>query len=181
MTAFFSEALGHHDRAAFSSGNQRIDGYFRQTISQDVKRGYAACFVLVEKASAKIAGFYALSSHSIALTELPADVSRKLPRYPSVPAVLIGWLGRDAGFRGQHIGPMLLADAITRLAAAPVGIHALCADAIDDAAAAFYREHQFQPFINRPNSFYLPMKTALALALTAQAGKNQALSAPKPQ
>ena len=178
MTAFFSEAVAQHDRSAFSSGNERIDGYFRQTISQDVKRGYAACFVLVEKVSAKIAGFYTLSSHSIALTELPADVSRKLPRYPSVPAVLIGWLGRDAGFRGQHIGPMLLADAITRLAAAPVGIHALCADAIDDAAAAFYREHQFQPFISRPNSFYLSMKTALAL--TAQAG-SQAWAAPKPR
>ena len=178
MTAFFSEALGHHDRAAFSSGNERIDGYFRQTVSQDVKRGYAACFVLVEKASAKIAGFYTLSSHSIALTELPADVSRKLPRYPSVPAVLIGWLGRDAGFRGQQIGPMLLADAITRLAAAPVGIHALCADAIDDAAAAFYREHQFQPFVSRPNSFYLPMKTALALV---PQGGSKDLAAPKPR
>ncbi len=179
MTAFFSEALARHDRSAFTSGNERIDGYFRQTVSQDVKRGYAACYVLVEKASAKIAGFYTLSSHSIPLTELTEELTRKLPRYPSVPAVLIGWLGRDAGFRGQQIGPMLLADAITRLAAAPVGIHALCADAIDDAAAAFYREHQFQPFINRPNSFYLPMKTALAL--TAQAGKNQALSVPKPR
>ena len=83
-------------------------------------------------------------------------------------------LGHDAAFHGQHIGPMLLADAITRLAAAPVGIHALCADAIDDAAAAFYREHQFQPFISRPNSFYVSMKTALAL--TAQAG-SKALSA----
>ena len=58
---------------------------------------------------------------------------------------------------------MLLADAITRLAAAPVGIHALCAEAIDHAAAAFYREHQFQPFISRAHSFYLPMKTALVL------------------
>ena len=114
MTAFFSEALGKYDRSAFTSGNERIDNYFRQTISQDVKRSYAAGFVLVDKASAKIAGFYTLSSHSIPLTDLPVEVIRKLPRYPSIPAVLIGWLGRDAGFRGQHIGPMLLADAITR-------------------------------------------------------------------
>jgi ribosomal protein S18 acetylase RimI-like enzyme len=163
VTAFFSEALAKHDRSAFTSGNERIDGYFRQTISQDVRRGYAACYVMVEKASAKIAGFYTLSSHSIPLTELPADIIRKLPRYPSVPAVLIGWLGHDVSFRGQHVGSMLLADAITRLTAAPVGIHALCADAIDDAAVAFYSEHQFQPFSGRPHSFSLPMKTALAL------------------
>ncbi len=163
MTAFFSEALGKHDRSAFASGNERIDTYFRQTVSQDVKRDYAACYVLIERAGAKIAGFYTLSSHSIPLTELAPDVARKLPRYPSVPAVLIGWLGRDASFRGQHVGSMLLADAITRLAAAPMGLHAICADAIDDAAAAFYREHQFQPFVSRPNAFYLSMKTALLL------------------
>jgi ribosomal protein S18 acetylase RimI-like enzyme len=169
VTAFFSEALGKHDRSAFTSGNEKVDAYFRQTISQDVKRGYATCYVLVDRTSAKLAGFYTLSSRGIPLTELQADVTRKLPRYPSIPAVLIGWLGRDASFRGQHVGSMLLADAITRLAAAPVGIHALCADAIDEAAADFYREHQFQPFISRPHSFYLPMKTALTLVAHAQA------------
>lgn len=169
--AFFSEALGKHDRSAFASGNERIDAYIRQTVSQDIKRGYAACYVLVEKASGKLAGFYTLSSHSIPLTEIAPDLARKLPRYPSVPAVLIGWLGRDASFRGQHVGSMLLADAITRLAAAPIGLHTICADAIDDAAAAFYREHQFQLFASRSNAFYLPMKTALALVAERKPGR----------
>ena len=163
MTRFASEALGKHDRSAFSSGNERIDSYFRQTVSQDIKRNYAACYVLVEQASGKLAGFYTLSSHSIALTELAPEWAKKLPRYPSVPAVLIGWLGRDLVFRGQHIGAMLLYDAIARLAASPVGAHAICADAIDDDAAAFYQSHQFQPFLSRPHSLYLPMKTAFEL------------------
>ena len=140
-----------------------------------MKRGYAACYVLVETASKRLAGFYTLSSHSIPLTELAADVTRKLPRYPSVPAALIGWLGRDASFRGQHVGAMLLADAITRLAAAPIGVHAICADATDDAAAAFYREHQFQPFLSRSHTLYLPMKTALTLLATST-GKAKSLS-----
>lgn len=162
MTAFFSEVFGKHDRTGFASGNERIDGYFRQTLSQDVKRGYARCYVLIEKSSQRLAGFYTLSSHSIPLTEVPEDVARKLPRYPSIPAALIGWLGRDLSFRGQHVGSLLLADAITRLASAPVGIHAICADAIDDAAKAFYLEHQFQAFSGRPDSLFLPFKTALA-------------------
>jgi ribosomal protein S18 acetylase RimI-like enzyme len=97
-------------------------------------------------------------------------VVKKLPRYPSVPAVLIGCLGRDMASRGAHVGSMLLADAIARLAAAPLGVHALCADAIDETAAAFYREHQFQPFGSRPGSFYLPMKTAVA-AMTVGGSK----------
>jgi hypothetical protein len=103
VTAFFSEVLARHDRSAFASSNERIDAYFRQTVSQDVKRGYAACYVLIEKTSAKLAGFYTLSSHSIPLTEVAPDLARKLPRYPSVPAVLIGWLGRDTAFAGQHV------------------------------------------------------------------------------
>ena len=168
MTGFYSEALGKHDRSAFASGNERIDACFRQTVSQDVKRGYAACYVLVEKASERLAGFYTMSSHSIPLTALAPDLARKLPRYPSVPAVLIGWLSRDESFRGRQVGSMLLADAITRLAAAPIGLHAICADAIDDTAGAFYRVHQFQPFASRPNAFYLPMKTAHALIADRQ-------------
>ena len=163
MSRFVSEALGKHDRSNFSSGNERIDRYFRQTVSQDIKRNYAACYVLIEQASAKLAGFYTLSSHSIPLTELSQELAKKLPRYPSVPAVLIGWLGRDLAFRGQNIGALLLYDAIARLAASPVGAHAICADATDEAAAAFYQAHGFLPFLSRPRSLYLPMKTAFEL------------------
>jgi hypothetical protein len=45
----------------------------------------------------------------------------------------------------------------------PVGAHALCADAIDEAGAAFYRAHQFRRFASRPPNPYLPLKTAAAL------------------
>ncbi len=163
MTRFFSERLGSHERSAFTSGNDRIDAYFHQVVSQDIKRKYAACYVLMERASGKLAGFYTLSSHAIALTEIPQAMAKKLPRYPSVPAVLIGWLGRSVEHRGQQVGTLLLADAIHRLAHSGVGVHAICADAINDDAAAFYRRHQFQPFASRENSFFLPMKTATSL------------------
>jgi ribosomal protein S18 acetylase RimI-like enzyme len=163
VTRFVSELLGQHDRARFVSGNERIDRYFRETVSQDVKRNYAACHVLVERSTGQIAGFHTLSAHSVPLTDVAQELARKLPRYPSVPAVLIGWMGRDLAFRGAGVDPLLLYDAIRRVAKAPVGAHAICADAIDDAAAAFYRDHQFQPLVSRPQSLFLPMKTALAL------------------
>jgi ribosomal protein S18 acetylase RimI-like enzyme len=163
VTRFFSEILGKHERATFTSGNDRIDRYFRETVSQDVKRSYAACYVLVERDTGKIAGFYTLSAHSVPLNEVAPELAKKLPRYPSVPAVLIGWMGRDMAFRGAGVGTMLLYDAINRVAKATVGAHAICADAIDDAAGAFYQDHQFQPLVSRPQSLYLPMKTALML------------------
>lgn len=161
MSRFVSDALGKRDRTGFSSGNDRIDGYFRDIVSQDVKRRYAACYVLVETATDGIAGFYTLSSTNIPLTDIPADLARKLPRYPTVPAILIGWLGRDEKFRGENLGAMLLYDAIARAAGSSAGAHAICADAIDDAAAAFYERHGFAPLESRPRSFFLPVATGL--------------------
>ena len=160
MTRFFSEALGKRDRAAFTSGNDRIDAYFRTAVSQDVKRNYAACYVLVERDSARMAGFYTLSANHIPLPDIPPDIARKLPRYPHVPAVLIGWLGRDLGFRGQNIGGLLLHDAIARVAASQIGVSALFAEAIDEAAQAFYFRHQFIALVHRPRSLFLPWATA---------------------
>lgn len=161
MSRFYSEALGGHDRKTFASGNEKIDSYFRHSVSQDIKRRYAACNVLVERETGKLAGFYTLSAIHIPLTDLPPDISKKLPRYPVVPATLIGWLARDLAFRGQGIGPMLLQDAIVRIAKSNIGVYAICADAIDEDAAAFYRDHLFTPFTSRKHSFFLPMKTAL--------------------
>jgi ribosomal protein S18 acetylase RimI-like enzyme len=161
VSRFVSEVLGKHDRAAFASGNDRIDVYFRNVVSQDVRRGYAACYVLVERDSGKLAGFYTLTSSSIPLDEMPPVMARKLPRYPIVPAVLIGWLARDIGFRGQNIGAMLLYDAFARIAKSPVAAFAIFADAIDDEAVAFYRKNLFIPFAAKPRSLFLPVATAL--------------------
>jgi hypothetical protein len=58
---------------------------------------------------------------------------------------------------------MMLYDAIQRVVKAPVGVYAICADAIHENAAAFYRQHQFQPLLSRPQTLFLPIKTAIAL------------------
>jgi ribosomal protein S18 acetylase RimI-like enzyme len=163
VSRFFSEALAKHDRSTFTSGNEKIDHYFRTVVSQDVKRRYAACYVLIEGESRRLAGFYTLSSSAIPLTEIPSELTKKLPRYPTVPAVLIGWMGRDAGFHGQNIGSLLLYDAIARIASSPVGAHAIFADAIDEAAKAFYQKHFFIPLANRPQSLFIEVATALRL------------------
>ncbi len=172
--------LGAHERAGFNCGHERIDRYFHEAVSQDVKRRYAACYVLVDKASGKLAGFYTLSAHSIALNDITPALAKKLPRYPTVPAALIGWLGRDLSFRGQEVGSMLLYDAIARVATSPMGAHAICADAIDAAAEALYEAHQFERFTSRPGSFFLPVKTALALvALPAKPAPRERPTRPR--
>ena len=86
----------HHDRAAFSCGNEILDHYLKEMASQDARRHVAAPFVLVEKNSPKaILGYYTLSVLSVDVGELPVDVARKLPSYPVVPATLLGRLAVD--------------------------------------------------------------------------------------
>jgi ribosomal protein S18 acetylase RimI-like enzyme len=152
-----------HKRADFTCVNDRIDNYFREAVSQDVKRQYATCFVAREIATTRVAGFYTLSSSNVPLNEVPEPLAKKLPRYPTVPAVLIGWLARHSDYAGHGLGEALLFDAIKTVAAAPIGAHAIFADAIDDAAAAFYAAFGFTPLVKRPRTLYLPVATALGL------------------
>lgn len=165
MSARFAiEPLSNsHDRSDFSCGNVRIDAYFLKAVSQDVKRDYAACFVARELTTDRIAGFYTLSSSNVPLTEVPKPLAKKLPRYPAVPAVLIGWLARHNDFAGIGLGEALLVDAIRTVANAPIGAHAVFADAIDDKAAAFYTAFGFTPLLERPRTLYLPLSVALSL------------------
>ena len=152
-----------HQRKAFSCGNERIDRYFHEAVTQDIKRRYASCFVARELETGRVAGFYTLSSSNVPLTAVPEPLASRLPRYPTVPAALIGWLGRDQSYAGVGLGEALLFDAIKTVAQAPLGIHAIFADAIDGKAAAFYASFGFIALNDRPNTLYLPVATALDL------------------
>lgn len=151
------------ERADFACGVDRINTYFRTGVSQDVSRRYATCFVARETETNRLAGFYTLSSNSVLLNEIPPDLAKKLPRYPTVPAALIGWLARHQDFSGCGLGELLLFDAIKTVATASIGAHAIFADAIDNDAANFYAAYDFVPLIDKPHTLYLPMATALAV------------------
>lgn len=97
------------------------------------------------------------------MLDLPSETAKRLPRYPVVPAALIGRLAIDRQYRGRGLGAALLIDAIARAARADTAIFAALVDAKDDAAAAFYRHHGFQPFAARPRTLFLPIGTALKL------------------
>lgn len=152
-----------HQRKAFSCGNERIDRYFHEAVTQDIKRRYATCFVARDLETDRVAGFYTLSSSNVPLMAVPEPLASRLPRYPTVPAVLIGWLGRDHSYAGFGLGEALLFDAIKTVAEAPIGAHAIFADAIDGKAAAFYAAFGFMPLTDRSNTLYLPVATAQRL------------------
>ena len=98
-----------HNRADFSCGDASLDGYLKQQAGQDLRRACATPFVLVpERGGTLILGYYTLSSYGIDIGELPADLAKKLPRYPVIPATLLGRLAVDHRYQGQGIGRALM-------------------------------------------------------------------------
>lgn len=156
--AFVIEALApEHDRARFVSGVEPLDRYFREQAGQDVRRRVTACYVAVEAATRKIAGFYTLSASSVPLAEVPEQLSKRLPRYAAVPVACLGRLAVHQDYRGQKLGAALLWDAIMRALRSEMGVFALVVDAKDDQAADFYRHHGFIALSSLPNQLVLPL------------------------
>ena len=147
-----------HDRTAFNSDSEPLNRYLREQATQDVRRRVAACFVALADGS-RIAGYYTLASASLLLADLPASVGKKLPRYPTVPAVRLGRLAVDQAFKGQGLGGALLADALDRAVRSEIAAYALMVDAKDEAAAAFYRHHGFIALSDSPFTLFLPLAT----------------------
>ena len=117
MSRFVVEALNsEHDRLSFDCGNDALNRYFHAQVTQDVRRDFAKCFVGIEITSRRVAGYFTLASSSVKLESFPADITKKLPRYPVIPAALIGRFAVDRDYHGQGLGASLIADAIERVA-----------------------------------------------------------------
>jgi ribosomal protein S18 acetylase RimI-like enzyme len=151
-----------HDRKRFDSGSEPLDRYLREQVSQDIRRRVAACFVALADEQ-RIAGYYTLASASVPLDQLPAATAKKLPRYPSVPAVRMGRLAVDRAFKGQGLGGALLADALQRAANSEIAAYALIVDAKDESAAAFYRHHGFIALPSAALRLFLPLASVASL------------------
>lgn len=145
-----------HERGAFSCGVGPLDRYFRTQAGQDARKRVAAPFVLLSPEGA-VAGYYTLSAFLIRLADLPAEMARKLPRYPQLPATLLGRLAVDLRYRGLGYGRLLLADALFRSVRSDIASFAIVVDAKDESARRFYERESFLPFPDHPMKLFRPM------------------------
>lgn len=148
--------ISSHDRSEFESGVESLDRYFRTQAGQDARKNMAAPFVLVLP-EGTIAGYYTLSSTSAQLAELPAQTVRKLPKYPLVPATLLGRLAVDRRHQGKGYGRFVLGDALHRAARSEIASFAVIVDAKDENARRFYERESFLPFPDQPMKLFRPM------------------------
>jgi predicted GNAT family N-acyltransferase len=161
LSSYRFEPLGSgHNRTDFSCGVPALDDYLQRQGRQDMKRLVAAVFVMVdEEQPAAIIGYYTLSATSVALEQIPDSDARRLPRYPSVPATILGRLARE--MRHPGTGRLLLQDAMRRAVrqTSEIGAAMFVVDAKDERARRFYEEFGFKALPGAEKRLYLPMQT----------------------
>jgi len=158
---FAFEPLGQqHNRAAFSCGVESLDSYLQKQAGQDARKRAAAPFVLTYDGRT-IAGYYTLSQYAIELEDVPEEVAKKLPKYPQVPATLLGRLAVSTDFRGKGLGQALLMDALYRSLklSEQIASTGVVVDAKDGAARAFYLKYGFVDLPKVDKRLFLPMAT----------------------
>ena len=146
-----------HDRAVFSCGEARIDNYIAKTAAkhqdENVTRVRVACF----DGNPSILGFYALNSHAIDVSTLPNEARKRLPHYPTAPAVYLSMIAVHVDHQGKGLGQLLLANALKRIqkVADEIGTRFVVLDALSNNAARLYARLGFVELPTTPGRMIL--------------------------
>ena len=149
---------GRHDRRAFDCGVESLNRYIQAQASQDIKRDAATVRVAVPgppPAGPEIAGYYSLASSGVSAAALPEPLRKKMPRYPMLPAILLGRLAVGSKHRGCGLGANLLFDAFDFSLSSPIAWALFVTGAIDGSARAFYVRFGFRPLAGSPDHLYI--------------------------
>jgi predicted GNAT family N-acyltransferase len=150
-----------HIRSSFCCGQESLDHYIRKQASQDLKKRVSAIFVLIDEPESNVLAYYTLSSYTVDIAALDETFAKHLPRYPTLPATLLGRLAVDNKQKGKRLGELLLIDALKKSleASTQVASLAMIVEALDESALSFYIKYGFQSFKQNPMKLYLPMKS----------------------
>ena len=153
--------LDFHRRESFRCGEVTLDRYLQEFAGQEIRRRTASVFVLTPVGDPQILGYYSLSQSSIGLSELPPEVQKKLPRYPKIPATLLGRLAVDRSCHGRRFGEVLLLDSLYRTwtVSQQIAAFAMVVDVLEiqPDPLGFYLSYGFKAFPENPRRLYLPL------------------------
>ena len=154
-----------HRRDGFDCGEESLNNYLHKQASQDLKKKVSTTFVLIDTPQPHILGYYTLSAFTVSVSEIEESLAKKLPRYPQLPATLLGRLAVDIAQQGQKLGELLLIDALARSlrTTTQVASVAVVVDALNEEALNFYIKYGFKAYKHAPMKLYLPMKSIASL------------------
>lgn len=145
-------------RDSFDCGVDDLNSWLKRQASQDIEKRACALFAALSPEKDHIAGFYTLSMYSVNLSDIPAQIQKKLPKYPHLPAVLLGRLAVDLRFRGKRIGELLLLDAMNRALDSQISWWAMIVHS-KEKSLSFYLKYGFCRFYDAEYKLFLPCVT----------------------
>jgi GNAT superfamily N-acetyltransferase len=148
-----------HNRDTFSCGEESLDDYIKRRASQELKKLISTTFVLTDSPDNIVLGYYTISAYSVDAAVLDDALAKSLPRYPLLPATLLGRLAVDLSQKGKGYGGRLLVDSMKMAldTSKRIASMALVVDAMNDDALKFYLKYEFRPFKNEPMKLYYSM------------------------
>jgi GNAT superfamily N-acetyltransferase len=144
-----------HPRALFASGEAAVDEWLASKALQHQQKHLSVTRVLID-ADGQIAGYFTLATGQVDFGDLPAELSKRLPRR-SLPVAILAWLGVSQERQGQGLGKRLLAQALRDCydAGQTFAFIAVILDCLSDAAKAFYRQWGFAELPGHPNRLFV--------------------------
>jgi GNAT superfamily N-acetyltransferase len=135
-----------HGVRDFRCGQAGLDRWLQAYAGQSQRRDAARTFVAADS-ERRVVGYYTLVAGQIEHAGASPPVRAGIPPHFPIPICLIARLAVDESWQGRGLGSDLLRDTLRRTLAAAnqIGIRAVLVDAIDDAAAGFYRRYGFEP------------------------------------
>jgi GNAT superfamily N-acetyltransferase len=147
-----------HDLASFHCGRPELDEWLTCHARNAIGQGTRTYVLLGD--DRVLAGYFAIAPHLVEREELPPRIGRGAPS--KIPAVLLAKLALHERLHGQGLGAELLVRALRTIvtAARAAGGKLIIVDAIDQAAASFYRRHDFQSVGSDPHRLVMKISTA---------------------
>jgi len=148
-----------HERSHFRCGHAALDDFLKKYASQYAKRKLGTTHVAVTAGQKRILGYFTLAPSHFEFANAPPALLKGLPKHP-IPTLLLARLAVDQSEQGKGLGKFLLLSALERCVQIghEVAFRAIEVEAIDDAAAAFYRKYGFLPFPTDPHHLALPLE-----------------------
>ncbi len=152
-----------HPRKGFDCGEAAVNDWLRTSALQHQTKHLSSTKVLLDKGGA-IAGYYTLAIGQVDFGDLPAEVSRILPRR-ALPVAVLAWLGVNLAHQGCGLGNILLAQALRDCheAGQTFAFVAVILDAINDRAKPFYEQWDFAELPGHPYRLFLTARQLEAL------------------
>ena len=147
---------GSHNRQTFDCGRQALNDWLQKVARQHQDKGLSKTFVAVlDGAPQTICAYYALTLAELDSQYLPPAWRKKLPH--RIPGVRLGRLAVDRQYQRKGLGELLLVDALGRAqrVRTEAGGIGLFVDAMDERAAAYYRQFGFAPSPENPLLLFL--------------------------